>query len=74
VNRARIINWSLVLFSVMTAACGLATSYWQFLLARIGVAIGEGGTNPPSQLNGGHFGTGKYEGSVNLTQVKRRPQ
>jgi predicted MFS family arabinose efflux permease len=48
VNRARIINWSLVFFSVMTAACGLATSYWQFLLARIGVAIGEGGTNPPS--------------------------
>jgi predicted MFS family arabinose efflux permease len=48
VNRARIINWSLVLFSVMTAACGLATSYWQFLVARIGVAIGEGGTNPPS--------------------------
>jgi predicted MFS family arabinose efflux permease len=32
----------------MTAACGLAASYWQFLAARIGVAIGEGGTNPPS--------------------------
>ena len=47
-NRARIINWSLVLFSVMTAACALAMSYWQLLVARIGVAIGEGGTNPPS--------------------------
>jgi MFS family permease len=47
-DRTRIINWSLVLFSVMTAICGLAVSYWQFLLARIGVAIGEGGTNPPS--------------------------
>ena len=48
VNRAWIINWSLVLFSVMTAVCGLALSYWQFLIARIGVALGEGGTNPPS--------------------------
>jgi predicted MFS family arabinose efflux permease len=47
-DRARIINWSLVLFSVMTALCGLVTSYWQLLVARIGVAIGEGGTNPPS--------------------------
>jgi predicted MFS family arabinose efflux permease len=48
-NRARIINGSLVLFSLMSAACGLATTYWQLLLARIGVAIGEGGTGPPSQ-------------------------
>lgn len=47
-DRARIINWSLVLFTVMTAICGLAVSYWQLLFARVGVAIGEGGTNPPS--------------------------
>ena len=47
-DRARIINWSLMLFSLMTALCGLVTSYWQLLAARIGVAIGEGGTNPPS--------------------------
>lgn len=47
-NRAWIVNGSLVLFSLMTAVSGLATSYWQLLAARIGVAIGEGGTNPPS--------------------------
>jgi predicted MFS family arabinose efflux permease len=47
-DRASIINWSLVLFSVMTTTCGLAMGYWQLLVARIGVAIGEGGTNPPS--------------------------
>ena len=47
-NRSWIINCSLVLFSVMTAACGLAIGYWQLVIARIGVAIGEGGTNPPS--------------------------
>ena len=47
-DRARIIVWSLVLFSMMTTVCGSAMSYWQLLLARVGVAIGEGGTNPPS--------------------------
>ncbi|MCL4798087.1 MAG: MFS transporter [Burkholderiales bacterium] len=47
-DRARIINASLALFSLMTVACGLAGSYWQLLLARIGVGVGEGGTNPPS--------------------------
>ena len=47
-RRARIINASLALFSLMTIACGLAASYAQLLLARIGVAVGEGGTNPAS--------------------------
>ncbi len=47
-NRARIITWSLAAFSVMTAACGLATNFWQLLAARIGVGVGEGGTNPAS--------------------------
>jgi predicted MFS family arabinose efflux permease len=47
-NRKRIIIAALSLFSVMTYACGLAQNYAQLLLARIGVGIGEAGTNPPS--------------------------
>lgn len=47
-DRARIITWSLALFSAMTALCGLATGFWQLLAARVGVGIGEGGTNPAS--------------------------
>jgi predicted MFS family arabinose efflux permease len=47
-DRARIISGSLALFSAMTIACGLAASYAQLLAARIGVAVGEGGTNPAS--------------------------
>ena len=47
-NRKRIIVSALMLFSLMTYACGLAQSYSQLLLARIGVAVGEAGTNPPS--------------------------
>ena len=47
-DRARIITWSLAVFSLMTALCGAAASYWQLLLARVGVGVGEAGTNPPS--------------------------
>jgi len=47
-NRARIITWSLVLFSAMTGLCGLAGNFWHLLLARIGVGIGESGTGPAS--------------------------
>jgi predicted MFS family arabinose efflux permease len=47
-DRGRIITWSLAAFSVMTAMCGLATGFWQLLIARVGVGVGEGGTNPAS--------------------------
>jgi predicted MFS family arabinose efflux permease len=47
-DRARIITWSLAVFSVMTAICGFATGFWQLLAARVGVGVGEGGTNPAS--------------------------
>ena len=32
----------------MTAFCGLALQFWQLLLFRIGVGVGEAGSNPPS--------------------------
>ncbi|MGE5849212.1 MAG: MFS transporter, partial [Candidatus Methylomirabilota bacterium] len=46
--RSRIITWSLAVFSGMTAVCGLAANFWHLLLARIGVGVGEAGTNPAS--------------------------
>ena len=47
-RRMPVIAWCLAAFSVSTAACGLASSYVQLVLARVGVGIGEGGTNPAS--------------------------
>ena len=47
-DRARILTWSVALFSLMTALCGAATSYGQLLLTRVGVGVGEAGTNPSS--------------------------
>ncbi len=45
-NRARLITISLGLWSLMTAACGLAHNFVQLLLARIGVGVGEAGCTP----------------------------
>jgi MFS family permease len=48
-NRRTIITLSLVAWSVMTLLCGLAQTFWQLLLARVGVGIGESGGIPASQ-------------------------
>jgi MFS family permease len=47
-NRRNIVAASLTIWSLMTAVCGLVGNYWQLLLARIGVGIGEAGASPPS--------------------------
>jgi predicted MFS family arabinose efflux permease len=47
-NRRNVVAAALALWSVMTAACGLAQSYWQLLLARMGVGVGEAGGTAPS--------------------------
>jgi predicted MFS family arabinose efflux permease len=47
-NRRNLIAFSIALWSGMTALCGLAQNYIQLLLARIGVGVGEAGSNPPS--------------------------
>ena len=47
-NRRNILTIALALWSAMTALCGLAQNYWQLLLARFGVGIGEAGGTPPA--------------------------
>lgn len=48
-NRRNMIALSLAAWSAMTGLCGVAQNFWQLLLARIGVGIGEAGGTPPSQ-------------------------
>jgi MFS transporter, Spinster family, sphingosine-1-phosphate transporter len=47
-SRPRLIAVALAVWSGMTALCGLAQNFWQLLLARIGVGVGEAGCTPPA--------------------------
>lgn len=47
-NRKNVVGWSLAIWSGMTAISGLVTNFFQLLLARIGVGIGEAGGSPPA--------------------------
>ncbi len=45
-NRRNILSCALIIWSGMTALCGMSRSYGQFMLARIGVGVGEAGGTP----------------------------
>ena len=45
-NRKVIISIGIVIWSLMTAACGLAKTYGQLFVMRIGVGVGEGTLSP----------------------------
>jgi len=45
-NRTVIISIGIFIWSLMTALCGLAQSFWQMFLARVGVGIGQAALSP----------------------------
>lgn len=45
-SRRAIITVGIIFWSVMTASCGLARNFWQFLLMRMGVGVGEATLSP----------------------------
>jgi MFS family permease len=47
-NRRNFVAWCCMGWSVMTGLCGMATSFAQLALARMGVAVGEAGGSAPS--------------------------
>jgi MFS family permease len=47
-SRVNIIAISLAVWSVMTSVQALAGNFWQLLIARVGVGVGEAGGSPPS--------------------------
>lgn len=48
-SRKRVLTAGLTVWSLLTAACGLATNFWQIATLRFGVGIGEAAGAPPSQ-------------------------
>lgn len=47
-NRVRMLSFLVVVWSALTALCGVVTTYPQLLLARVGVGAGESGGTPAS--------------------------
>ena len=47
-NRRNIIAAALAIWSTMTALSGITQNFWQLLIARIGVGVGEAGCTPPA--------------------------
>jgi MFS family permease len=47
-NRRNMIALALGAWSFMTTVCGFTRNFWQLMLARIGVGVGEAGGTPPS--------------------------
>lgn len=45
-SRVRLVAAGVSVWSLMTALCGLAQSYWQLFLARVGVGVGEATLSP----------------------------
>ena len=45
-NRRNVLAACCAVWSLMTILCGAAVNYWQLALARMGVAVGEGGSTP----------------------------
>lgn len=55
-SRVRILAAATFAWSALTVACGAAANYWQMLLVRVGVGVGEAGfMAPASSLLGDHF-------------------
>ncbi len=47
-NRRNIIVWAISLWSIFTMTCGAAVGFLSMSAARMGVAVGEAGANPPA--------------------------
>ena len=45
-SRTMIVGTGIFLWSIMTALCGMARSFWELFLARVGVGVGEATLSP----------------------------
>ncbi|MEM8616691.1 MAG: MFS transporter [Pseudomonadota bacterium] len=66
-NRTIIIGVSIIFWSVMTALCGVATSFVMLLIFRLGVGIGEAGLTPPANsLIADYYKTDKRASALSI--------
>ena len=66
-NRVWIITLAISLWSLMTAFCGIAASFFWMFVFRVGVSIGEAGCTPPAQsLISDYFRTGSRSAAASI--------
>lgn len=69
-SRVAIISACILTFSLMTFLCGTVQNYWQLLLCRMGVGIGEAGGTPSSHsLIADHYPVEKRASAIALFSV-----
>lgn len=69
-ERRKLIGFAIALWSAMTALCGFAKSFPMLALARAGIGIGEGGSNPAGlSLLSDHFPPQKRANALALFQA-----
>jgi MFS family permease len=69
-NRTRLIAVGVAFWSVMTAACGLVQTFWQLLLARMGVGVGEATLTPATNsLLGDYFPRDRLSLALSIYQL-----
>ena len=69
-SRVAIISVCIGLWSIMTALCGTAHTYWQLLLFRMGVGLGEGGCSPAAHsLLSDHYPPRKRSTAIAIYSV-----
>jgi predicted MFS family arabinose efflux permease len=55
-SRTKLLAAAIGLFGVMSSLCSTAQGFWQLLICRVGVGVGDAGLNPPvGSLIGDHF-------------------
>jgi predicted MFS family arabinose efflux permease len=67
VSRTRIISGAVAIFGVMVSLCSRANSFWELLICRIGVGVGDAGFAPPvGSLIGDHYGTTRRASAMSI--------
>lgn len=69
-SRRMLISIGIIAWSIMTIGCGLARNFWQLMIARIGVGVGEASLAPAtSSLVGDYFPRDKIPLAISVFHV-----
>jgi predicted MFS family arabinose efflux permease len=67
VSRTKIISAAVAIFGVMVTLCSKANNFWQLLILRIGVGVGDAGFAPPvGSLVGDHYGMSRRASAMSV--------